>query len=599
MKKENGVLKGPMTNRDLRLLKKNPEVFWRGVSRIGSYAFKGCEFLETITIPSSVTKIEFYAFADCTSLRSVEIKEGVKEIGYWAFNNCIDLQSITIPSSVEEIGDEAFLFCTSLKSVEIKEGVTQIGAGAFSGCTSLPSITIPSSVTRIIACAFSDCTSLKTIVIEDAEGKKHEVKADANVFEAMYGDMNALRDFVVAKDKLKKTFVPAGQVVANTSKDMIENFYRYSKNWGKLLGDYAKSVGKSPSEIMDEPKADFYKLCLISGVFSDDATKRERGVKFIEEKIIGKFDEQKLHENFTGLNTRENGCNSEFEDFLNKYFDDICNQDTNKNDLVAIYNFFKDIQKAYPNKRVLTNTENDKLTPEIVRSYIKAIKYHNVTNETAELADLCSQYGYSQNEFDEVSQWFVQGKQIKEGGEQKLLCKPDSVTKKDVVTYEFLEKDNPLGVVLGDITNCCQRVSDAGESCCRHGMTDPCGGFVVFRKDGKIVGQSWVWYNKELGKVCLDNVEVPRSVKLSVMSESAGFIDCVRRVKDGILDAMKDCKPPVKYATMGKGYNDILETARKKFPDISSCVLGSASICSGGAPAHIYTDTKAGELVIK
>ena len=63
-------------------------------------------------------------------LRNVIIPEGITDIGT-AFRGSRTLSSITIPSSVKRIEDRAFYGCTSLKSVKIGEGVTYIGEEAF------------------------------------------------------------------------------------------------------------------------------------------------------------------------------------------------------------------------------------------------------------------------------------------------------------------------------------------------------------------------------------------------------------------------------------------------------------------------------------
>ena len=98
---------------------------------------------------------------DCVSIPETIENNGVvytvTSIGDEAFLECEYLSSITIPSSVRVIGNYAFSSCSGLSSVTIGNSVTSIGEGAFSGCSGLSSVTIPNSVTSIGACAFSLC----------------------------------------------------------------------------------------------------------------------------------------------------------------------------------------------------------------------------------------------------------------------------------------------------------------------------------------------------------------------------------------------------------------------------------------------------------
>ena len=138
------------------------------VMSIGDYAFCSCKSLQSITIPNSVMSIGDFAFCSCRSLQSITIPNSVTKIGNRAFSGCGSLQSITIPNSVTKIGDGAFYWCYSLQSVTIPNSVTTIGDEAFSRCGSLQSITIPNSVTNIGDGAFSDCESLKSITIPNS-----------------------------------------------------------------------------------------------------------------------------------------------------------------------------------------------------------------------------------------------------------------------------------------------------------------------------------------------------------------------------------------------------------------------------------------------
>lgn len=56
-----------------------------------------------ITFDGPVTSIEYEAFYECASLKSITIPNSVTSIGYNAFENCTSLTSITIPNSVIEI----------------------------------------------------------------------------------------------------------------------------------------------------------------------------------------------------------------------------------------------------------------------------------------------------------------------------------------------------------------------------------------------------------------------------------------------------------------------------------------------------------------
>ena len=144
----------------------------------------------------------------------------------------------------------------------------------------------------------------------------------------------------------------------------------------------------------------------------------------------------------------------------------------------------------------------------------------------------------------------------------------------------------------------------------KHGMVDPNGGFVVFRKKGVIIGQAWVWYNEEKKKLCLDNIEIPNSRKKGVKRNIGEFIEAIERLKNGIKAGMGD---KVELITMGNGYNDLLGylTSSKIQNVLAGAAVSTEGMVKnlskgklkeqevGGAPIDVnYTDTKYGERVI-
>lgn len=136
------------------------------VAKIGPEAFWGYDGLTSVTIPDSVTNIENFAFASCTSLTNVTIGNSVIIIGREAFGDCTSLTSVTIPDSVIIIDILAFWHCASLTNILIGNSVTSIGIGAFGACTSLTNVTIGKGITTIGSYTFRDCASLTGVYFQ-------------------------------------------------------------------------------------------------------------------------------------------------------------------------------------------------------------------------------------------------------------------------------------------------------------------------------------------------------------------------------------------------------------------------------------------------
>ncbi len=174
-----------------------------GTRVIAYCAFRGCDNLTSVTIPSSVTSICDEAFEDCTGLTSVTIPDSVTSIGGRAFADCTGLTNVTIPDSITIIDGGVFAGCTGLTNVTIPDSVTSIGYEAFYGCESLTNVTIPGSVTSIGSWPFSCCGSLNITVDEN--------NPNYSDIDGVLVNKDKTEIIVYAKDKIQPEYsIPSG-----------------------------------------------------------------------------------------------------------------------------------------------------------------------------------------------------------------------------------------------------------------------------------------------------------------------------------------------------------------------------------------------------
>lgn len=104
-------------------------VFKNGIKNIGNAVLAGCWYLNSVSIPSSVTTIGEYAFNACEELEKIKLPSKATIIGEGAFDSCFSLYSINIPSKVKTIGPSAFYDC-DITFIDIPKSVTNIGKKA-------------------------------------------------------------------------------------------------------------------------------------------------------------------------------------------------------------------------------------------------------------------------------------------------------------------------------------------------------------------------------------------------------------------------------------------------------------------------------------
>ena len=135
------------------------------IEAIKEGSFMGCTNLEEVSIPNSVEEIGSNTFSYCTKLKNVKFESEcqLKKIDEKAFYLCKELQKIKLPSGLKTIEESAFAGCYNLFSVDFGEEIETIGMDAFNGCKSLKTITLPDSLKKISEASFIDCSNLTRV----------------------------------------------------------------------------------------------------------------------------------------------------------------------------------------------------------------------------------------------------------------------------------------------------------------------------------------------------------------------------------------------------------------------------------------------------
>ena len=176
------------------------------VTSIGADAFRNSSELTEVVLPSTIKRIERFAFSYCSNLRSINIGRAVTFIGTAAFNECTaldvvniedlaawctvelenylsspltngrlfvngqEVQDLVIPESVQQVNNDVFGMCRSLKSVTIPGSLSIIGEDAFWGCENLRSVTVNGRVDELGEFSFAYNDYLESFTVNGSVG---------------------------------------------------------------------------------------------------------------------------------------------------------------------------------------------------------------------------------------------------------------------------------------------------------------------------------------------------------------------------------------------------------------------------------------------
>lgn len=173
----------------------------KGLTSIGTLAFGGCPDLEIVEynaigdktkyssygdknspffdagtngwilkIGSSVDLIPQYLFRYSTNLKEIDVSDAssLREIMYYAFGNCTSLKSITIPESIETLGNYSFYGCTAVEHIYFNAASTNEASSGYNwfydtGAVSGLTVHVGESVQSLSKYVFSRVINLSTV----------------------------------------------------------------------------------------------------------------------------------------------------------------------------------------------------------------------------------------------------------------------------------------------------------------------------------------------------------------------------------------------------------------------------------------------------
>jgi hypothetical protein len=125
--------------------------------------------------------------------------------------------------------------------------------------------------------------------------------------------------------------------------------------------------------------------------------------------------------------------------------------------------------------------------------------------ENQPLAQLAREAGLSNEEFEDYLEFMAANNKLAESCPHVRLNGAELGD--EMLVFEKLSHDDPLGPMLGLFTGCCQHLHGAAKACAKHGATKPEGGFYVLRRGKRILGQSWAW--RKSNTLVFDSWESP------------------------------------------------------------------------------------------
>jgi len=317
-------------------------------------------------------------------------------------------------------------------------------------------------------------------------------------------------------------------------------------------------------------------------------------------------------ENMYIINIMTTAMNEENRAKINKYERE--NVKILYHDVTDLANNIKD--KLYTRDYYSISTYFRLFIPNMFKQYDKALyldsdivilddiaNLYNIDIGNDGVAEEARSFGYGQKEFEQIQKIY------NEGELRDYSSIPRIVGEENGMKYEMLRCDDPLGLTIGERTDCCQRINDNGVTAMEHSMVSPDGRVFYIRDEfDRIIAQSWVWRNQNV--ICFDDIEISDKVYDVYVAENSGAAkaDLANKVLMVYKKAAKDLMDvdKIKYNSMlakkmitQEQYDSLLlkkVTVGLGFKEISEAIVADGSLYIDEDPVKVIHPDRFMEL---